>query len=208
MSLVNITDIKILDNPTAFQNPYHFEVTFECLQELEDDLEFKLIYVGSADNSLLDQELESVLVGPVPVGVNKFALTADPPKPESLQPEDILGVTVIILACSYKNEEFVRVGYYVNNEYTEEELRENPPETVAFDKVQRNVLAEKPRVTRFNIKWDTPAGEEGGEVGESATDGNSGAMTEGTSAAGEQDAAMEDVSVAAVGPSSVLAGSN
>ena len=26
----------ILDNPTNFQNPFQFEITFECLQELDD----------------------------------------------------------------------------------------------------------------------------------------------------------------------------
>jgi len=26
----------VLDNPTNFQNPFQFEITFECLQELED----------------------------------------------------------------------------------------------------------------------------------------------------------------------------
>ncbi|RKP39039.1 histone chaperone ASF1A-like protein [Dimargaris cristalligena] len=153
MSLVNISDIKFLDNPTPFLNPYQLEVTFECHKELEDDLEFKLIYVGTTDNSLEDLELESVLVGPVPQGINKFSLVADPPKSDSLMPDDILGVTVVILTCSYKGEEFVRVGYYVNNEYIDEELKENPPATVQFDKIHRNILVEKPRVTRFNIHW-------------------------------------------------------
>ena len=32
-------------------------------------------------------------------------------------------------------KEFVRVGYYVNNDYTDPELRENPPEIPQFDKV-------------------------------------------------------------------------
>ena len=26
----------VLDNPTNFRNPFQFEITFECLQELED----------------------------------------------------------------------------------------------------------------------------------------------------------------------------
>lgn len=26
----------MLDNPTNFQNPFSFEITFECLQELDD----------------------------------------------------------------------------------------------------------------------------------------------------------------------------
>lgn len=33
-----------------------------------------MIYVGSAEDQSQDQVLEEVLVGPVPVGVNKFLL--------------------------------------------------------------------------------------------------------------------------------------
>ncbi len=36
------------------------------------DLEWKIIYVGSASSSDFDQELDSVLVGPVVMGMNKF----------------------------------------------------------------------------------------------------------------------------------------
>ena len=36
MSLVNIIQVTVLDNPTAFTNPFQFEITFECLQELQD----------------------------------------------------------------------------------------------------------------------------------------------------------------------------
>ena len=41
---------------------------------------------------------------------------------------DIVGVTAILLTCSYKDsQEFLRVGYYVNVEYDNPELNENPP---------------------------------------------------------------------------------
>jgi histone chaperone ASF1 len=36
MALVNILNINILDNPTAFTNPFQFEITFECLQDLPE----------------------------------------------------------------------------------------------------------------------------------------------------------------------------
>lgn len=36
------------------------------------DLEWKLVYVGSADSNSYDQELDTCMVGPVPVGVNSF----------------------------------------------------------------------------------------------------------------------------------------
>jgi len=47
----------------------------------------------------------------------------------------------------------VRVGYYVNNEYDDEILNADPPAKPIVEKIRRNVLAEKPRVTRFAIKW-------------------------------------------------------
>jgi hypothetical protein len=52
------------------------------------------------------------------------------------------------------NQEFVRVGYYVNNEYESLDLRANPPPTPIFDRMTRNILMQKPRITRFQIKWD------------------------------------------------------
>ena len=154
MSIVSLLGIKVLSNPAKFTDPYEFEITFECLEQLKDDLEWKLTYVGSSRSLEHDQELDSLLVGPVPVGINKFILTADAPSPELIPANELVSVTVILLSCSYKEREFVRVGYYVNNEYDSEELRENPPAKVQVDHIVRNILAEKPRVTRFNIAWD------------------------------------------------------
>lgn len=85
--------------------------------------------------------------------MNKFIFEADSPNTTRIPETDVLGVTVILLTCAYDGREFVRVGYYVNNEYDSEELNAEPPAKLAIDRVKRNVLAEKPRVTRFAIKW-------------------------------------------------------
>lgn len=136
-------------------------------------MEWKLTYVGSAtsyvpsqrslfrtnpadsnyNSSEYDQELDSLLVGPIPVGVNKFIFEADAPDVKRIPTSEMLGVTVILLTCSYDGREFVRVGYYVNNEYDSEELAAEPPAKPVIERIRRNVLAEKPRVTRFAIKW-------------------------------------------------------
>ncbi len=100
-----------------------------------------------------DQELDSLFVGPIPVGVNKFVFEADAPKTSRIPDADILGVTVVLLTCSYDGREFVRVGYYVNNEYETDELNADPPAKPIIEKIRRNILADKPRVTRFAIKW-------------------------------------------------------
>lgn len=117
------------------------------------DIDWKLTYVGSAQSNQYDIELEEVSVGPVPHGINKFMFTSPAPPPEKIPTDEILGVTVILLSGSYKNNEFVRIGYYVNNEYDDEELNNNPPAVPILDRIRRNILAEKPRVTRFAIKW-------------------------------------------------------
>ncbi|CAO3625963.1 unnamed protein product [Cunninghamella echinulata] len=153
MSLVNILNIQVLDNPTSFTNEFKFEITFECNAELKNDIEWKMVYVGSAESPEYDQVLESIMVGPIPVGINKFIFSANAPKIELLPQSDLLEVTVVLLSCLYHDKEFVRIGYYVNNEYADEALRENPPPQVAVDKLQRNILAEKPKVTRYNIDW-------------------------------------------------------
>ncbi|PHH78455.1 hypothetical protein CDD82_3044 [Ophiocordyceps australis] len=157
MSVVSLLGVKVVNNPAKFTDKYVFEITFECLEELEKDLEWKLTYVGSATSDQYDQELDSLLVGPVPIGVNKFVFEAGAPNTSRIPDADILGVTVILLTCAYDEREFVRIGYYVNNEYDSEELAREPPPKPVIDRVKRNVLAEKPRVTRFAIKWDSEA---------------------------------------------------
>ncbi|CAN6933724.1 unnamed protein product [Brassica oleracea] len=153
MSAINITNVSVLDNPAPFVSPFQFEISYECLTSLQDDLEWKLVYVGSAEDETYDQTLESVLVGPVNVGNYRFVLQADPPDPSKIREEDIIGVTVLLLTCSYMGQEFLRVGYYVNNDYEDEQLREEPPAKVLLDKVQRNILSDKPRVTKFPINF-------------------------------------------------------
>lgn len=145
-------------------------------------MEWKVIYVGSSESSEYDQTLEEVLVGPVTAGCHKFVLQADAPDPATLP--ELLGVTVVLIACSYQNHEFVRIGYYVNNEHEDEQQRQlqqqqpfqnshgsdsdnddmeilmTTPTTTIMDmhdvsKIIRTTLADKPRVTRFAIPWHT-----------------------------------------------------
>ncbi len=49
------------------------------------------------------------------------------------------------------------MGYYVNNDYADEQMRLEPPPTVQVSQLQRHILADKPRVTRFPIPWDNSA---------------------------------------------------
>lgn len=111
------------------------------------------------------------------MGGYKIVFQAEPPDPRRIPPHDLLGVTVILLSCFYRDREFIRVGYYVNSEcacqhpndyhsrfhvpshtpcvprYDCQELNEAPPEHPLYERIIRNILADKPRVTRYQIDW-------------------------------------------------------
>ena len=113
-----------------------------------------MVYVGSAKNKGFDQELDSVLVGPVAQGVSRFLLEVPAPDHSKIPADDLLGATAVMLSCFYKDKEFVRVGYWVSNDYrlplAEDEAP--PPSPPAAD-IVRSVLADKPVVTRWPIDW-------------------------------------------------------
>ncbi|VDP00505.1 unnamed protein product [Soboliphyme baturini] len=135
MSKCSVCNVTVLDNPSPFFSPFKFEITFEVYESLKEDLEWKLTYVGSAETEDYDQLLDVVLVGPVPEGRHMFVLETDPPDPSKIPPSEAVGVTVVLLSCSYRNQEFVKIGYFVSNEYTDPELKETPPEKPRFDLV-------------------------------------------------------------------------
>lgn len=157
MAKVHILNVTVHNNPATFYTPFQFEIHFECLEELQDDLEFKIIYVGSAETYEFDQVLDQIVVDAVPQGQFKFMFQADPPDIAKIPADDAVGVTVVLITASYREQEFVRVGYYVTNEYEDMELRENPPQEPQFDKLVRAIAANEPRVTKFKINWDSSA---------------------------------------------------
>lgn len=61
---------------------------------------------------------------------------------------DALGVTVVLLTCSYRAQEFIRVGYFINNEYKDQEMKENPPSPPQFENVNYRFL---PQTCAANI---------------------------------------------------------
>lgn len=155
MAAINVLSVAPdTTEPVEFTAPFAFTIEYECIFPLQDDLEWKMIYVGSAENELHDQTLDSVLVGPVQQGSFKFRFEGESPDPSKIPPDDLVGVTVILLTCSYRDKEFIRIGYYVNVQYTSEELKENPPEVPDITALSRTIVADHPRVTRFPVDFD------------------------------------------------------
>jgi hypothetical protein len=109
--------------------------------------------------------------------MHKFVLESSPPNVSLLLLEEkhattVLGVTVVLITCTYRQQEFVRIGYYVNNEIPnnnninnndmqqQQDDDDDHESSLLLDHhvvshgVVRTILADKPRVTRFPIAWD------------------------------------------------------
>lgn len=88
MAGITVRNVTVLNNPASFTDPFSFEIQYEAIQPLEEgrilpfiipplcgsDLEWKVTYLSTPEDDSLDQELESVLVGPIAPGVYKFVL--------------------------------------------------------------------------------------------------------------------------------------
>ena len=155
MASVNVLNIIPKTTINKFSDPFSFEIIFEVLSELKKEMEWKMIYIGSAEDKKYDQILETIEIdGPFQLGSMKFEFVGDAPDISKIPETEILGVTAVILCCSYNNQEFFRCGYYLNNLYDNEEMNFNPPEKVDKIHILRSLLADKPRITRFDIDWD------------------------------------------------------
>ncbi|KAB0370313.1 hypothetical protein FD755_018275 [Muntiacus reevesi] len=131
MAKVSVLNMAVLENPSLFHSPFWFEISFECNEALGDDPDE------------FDQILDSVLVGAVPAGRHMFIFQID-----------ALGVTMALITCSYRRQEFIRVGYNINSGYLSRELCKNPPLKPHSSQLHWNILASNPRVNCFHINWD------------------------------------------------------
>ena len=98
--------------------------------KLQENVWLSSAYIGNAVNAyFVFLPLTSFSL------LNSVCSKADSPDPKRIPIQDAIGVTVLLLTCAYRGQEFARIGYYINNEYIDPELKENPPEKTDFQKV-------------------------------------------------------------------------
>ncbi|KAF4677617.1 hypothetical protein FOL47_000572 [Perkinsus chesapeaki] len=125
-----------------------------CETALKEDLEWSMVYVGDANDSSKDQELDSVELGPVEVATMKFTFEAPAPDLTKVPKDDVLDVTGLFISASYQSREFCRIGFYLKHEYDSEEMNNEPPEEIDFTRLLRKIDVENPRITKYVINWD------------------------------------------------------
>lgn len=76
----------VLDNPTSFLNPFQFEITFECLQELDDGMSMLCNGIKFVKAAVCMGVLASILVGALelPTRIRPFVITILVPSQSNL----------------------------------------------------------------------------------------------------------------------------
>ena len=154
MAQVHINNITVLNNPALVGESLEFQITFECFNKMPGVFEWKIIYIGSPNNSEFDQVIECFDMDNLDPGVMQFSTISSPPNFNKIPTEEIIGnsnnhvgTTAIIISAAYEKQEFFRCGYYVRNEYDESIIE--PPTNIDFSLLKRYILAENPRIFRF-----------------------------------------------------------
>lgn len=160
--LIQLLELELMTpNPAGYATEFRWRMRVEVLDELQEAVSVGFVWVGSAESSEYDQMLDEFDVGPFPVGSNEFYLDCSPPNPHQVPPEDLLGVTVLLITFAYKGEQFLKVGYYVQVAYFDDELNANAtPQNVHYDALGRNLLMTRPAITPSAIEWDGVAADE------------------------------------------------
>eukprot|EP00915_Cephaloidophora_sp_WS-2016_P003021 GHVH01004092.1.p1 GENE.GHVH01004092.1~~GHVH01004092.1.p1 ORF type:complete len:160 (+),score=23.05 GHVH01004092.1:120-599(+) len=157
MSVVNVTRIEVLNNPCQLLDAFSFLVTFESVEDLNEDIEWKLTWVN--EDQTADIELDCVCVGPIRRGPMRFKFCAQPPAFEKMDLDEVLGMSALLLTGIYNDEEFVRIGWYVQTFYIDPTVNLEPPAVPVWSSLKRCVLSDEPRLTKFGIRWDSPRDE-------------------------------------------------
>lgn len=160
--LIQLTELELLSpNPSGYSQEFKWRMRIEVLDELKEGVDVSFIWVGSADSCDHDQVLDEFHVGPFPTGANEFHLDCSPPNPKLVPDSDVLGVTVLLISFSYCGEQFLKVGYYVQTAYFDDDLNANAtPQNIHYDMLGRNLLMSKPAITPSAIEWDGVAADE------------------------------------------------
>ena len=147
---IEILGVRVIKNPVNMREKLQFQILFELKEVLDEKLHIKFIYVQSPINEKKDEELETYQIFGQKIGKFKITFYVTPPCFKGNKVSDLFGITVLLIQFIYKEFEFTRVGYYINNELKGPIEKDSNSEF--FFKVkntERNILIKEPRVTRF-----------------------------------------------------------
>lgn len=80
MGYFNITNVLFSSSVQKINEDFSLKIQFECLREIKQEVEWKVVYVADSDNKSFDQELDSIYMGSLNFGSSEFDWNV--PKPD------------------------------------------------------------------------------------------------------------------------------
>ena len=155
MSKIRVTNIMLNSNPEPFVSPINVQIYIDLLSKITNDLEIKVVYIGSAESSEFDQVLTNVSIPLKELGQCYFELSMNPPDIEKIPTiEDLLGPSVLMVCAFYNNQEFFRCSYFVYNNDIKKDSSELNEENFDINSIYRCFLTDKPRIKLTDIDWE------------------------------------------------------
>ena len=138
-----------IPNPEGnFNDPFVFDIEFQCTKPLKKPVQWEIIYMGSTENDEKDQELRKVETFPVSVGISRVVFQAKHPDPKLIDLGDF-PLTMVVLKGLYNGVEFFKSCWFVGND----EIPGDSYEGVDFSKITRTIDLKDPQVHTTQINW-------------------------------------------------------
>lgn len=112
--MLALHDVKPHTNKTLLSQPFNITLTLDS-QGIEE-AEFHVIYGGSPNTDAYDQIISNNIIGPIPQGLVKFDLECSIDL-NGIPIRYLFGVTSIVVVGKFKEQEFLRIGYFAKVEY-------------------------------------------------------------------------------------------
>lgn len=96
MAQVHINNIVVKNNPANAVDPLAFDITFECFSQLPGTFDWKIIYIGSPNNSNCDQIIDQFDMDNLAPGVMNFTVESNCPNFSLIPEEEIVGKNQIM----------------------------------------------------------------------------------------------------------------
>lgn len=156
--MIEVTSVKVLQKTENFLHPFKFELVFTNEEFISNnELEWRIIYGGSAKSQNFDQVLFAESFGPFQSGEHNITLCSSSVDPHKLPAEEFQKDPsgVLFLLGYFRRRQIFQVGFYVFCDLPEDDIKRLEEgdidiNTLDFNAVNRRVLEGHPVQISYN----------------------------------------------------------
>lgn len=113
MGYFNITNIQFLQSTQGLTDSFNLKIKFECLRHINQEIQWKVLYVADSEDRACDQELDSIFMNDLAVGASEFDWVVPQPDYSKIpNPAEIFDSTLLMIIVSVKG--YFHYFFYYN----------------------------------------------------------------------------------------------